>query len=1314
MKIKFTKRLVSLLLVALMMLPMMMPLMVIFAEGDMTYVLNCDSLKPVSAGSKKDGDTDTGGTDNFFTIHYSSKTKIDGSKKDFADGFHVEQRINFGGKLDISGTPMNCLSFTTQGPATVKIWWVSGGARREFGIYDESGNLVTQTWEIAEASNALYISELTIPSEGKYYLGGIEGNNYIFKVAVTTKELDKGPRADWSTVSAPSFASVTTNEAGQLEVTVNGFVDHNGADYLTVNLLKDGNVVSTAKSTSVKESHTLLFSPVASGEYSLEAILVREGEENKVSEIYDCSYKLPLIAPYVTNVTNLGGGNTRIVWNAVREAESYLVSLNGAQANSQTEREITFENLSIGKHTIQITAVSGNRQTAAEPIEFEVTANAEIGWNYVIYGPSAKPSNNSYRVNEDGSVSLESGDLAGDNAGKLQPTGADGLGFYYTAVPSDMNFTFRAKVYVDAWAFTNGQEGFGLMVTDHVPSMDYHAGDFWTNQFQAVSTKIEYRYEVTEEGDYFINTNASGIGTKYTMKLGVGAISKIGIDQSILDRTALGETGLIVGQNGYLKTVMQSLERTAGFCNKETGSYNIIGNYVGAAPEGTFTGDQERFIVTELDLEIQKNNTGYFITYYDKNGNVVRQIKNYDHDSLEKFDSEYIYVGMFAARAAHVTFSDISLDLISEADDLPAEERPIEYIKPTVTITSTNAISSTNYELVADTNVDGLLEVRINTKTVIKDLPIKKYERVTKLLDLTEFVKLGENDLQVIFRPDKDQAMDPYTELESTAAVYHIDILTFFKGSYHTKTIYVSPTGVYNGNGTRENPYDIYTAVNRVIPGQTIVLMEGTYILKTGLRIQRGMNGTEEAPIRMIADPEATTRPVLDFAHEGTGITHGGNWWHFYGFDVTNTLDSYKGFQISGNNNIVENLHTYRNGNTGIQISRYHVADLYKDQWPANNLVLNCTSYGNADKGYEDADGFAAKLTIGEGNVFDGCIAYNNADDGWDLFAKVATGSIGMVVIKNSIAYGNGYLEDGTLAGNGNGFKLGGDSLSGHHQLINCIAFNNKLKGIDSNSCPDIYVENCISYNNGSYNVAFYTNNSQISTDFAAKGLISFKDESIKLTHPQIENALDEGDNLKPKNSQDISKYLTSTCYYWHGVNSSNDTGAQITADMFVSLEFTGWTRNEDGSIDLHGFLELKDNAPAGVGTTGAYTPFNVLTLEADMEHKLEKWTSDDYQVHWHECECGFRGEVAPHTFETVIDKIPTQTESGQKHEECTVCGFKMPRQEIPALGGGNAGNNGNTDVGTNAPAQQGGILGFFQMIWNAILNFFKSIFGLR
>ena len=231
---------------------------------------------------------------------------------------------------------------------------------------------------------------------------------------------------------------------------------------------------------------------------------------------------------------------------------------------------------------------------------------------------------------------------------------------------------------------------------------------------------------------------------------------------------------------------------------------------------------------------------------------------------------------------------------------------------------------------------------------------------------------------------------------------------------------------------------------------------------------------------------------------------------------MTNSLDGQKGFQVSGDYNVLDQINAYHNGNTGIQLSRYSGTDLFPD-WPAYNLVLNCTSYGNADKGYEDADGFAAKLTVGEGNVFDGCVAYNNADDGWDLYAKVETGCIGSVTIRNCVAYSNGVLEDGTIGGNGNGFKLGGESLSGKHVLENSYAFWNRSKGIDSNSCPDVIVRNCVSYNNGSHNVAFYTNNAG-STDFAATGIISFKDN----TNPYKDGM--NGDNLKPKGTQDTSK----------------------------------------------------------------------------------------------------------------------------------------------------------------------------------------------
>lgn len=1289
MKTKLSQKVLSILLVALMLLPTIAGIIPVFAADVTTYILNSDSLKPISAGSKTVGDTDTAGTSNFFTIHYSDSAKIDSSSKTFDDGFTVGQRINFGGKLDISDVPKNCISFITQGSASVKIWWVCGDNGREFGIYNKNGELVAQTSD-NKAKNELCISELTIPSEGTYYLGGITGNNYIFKVAVTTNTLDLGPRAEWSTVAIPSISQITTAEDGTVKVAIDALVGHNGADKLVVNMYEDDRLISSATSTSAKSSHSLSFSPVKSGSYSFEAIISRDGETDKASERATCDYTLPLTAPYITNIANLGSKTVNVIWNPVREADSYNVYVDGELYQNTTDRSCVIAGLTSGANaTVSIEAIRGSDVSEKGEASIKVGAK-KIAWNYTIYGPSAKTGSNSYLENKDGSVIVSS--LNG--SGKLQPTGADGLGFYYTAVPTTQNFTFRATVVVNNWTFSNGQEGFGLMVTDHVPSSDYTSNDFWTNQYMAACTKIEYRYEDLEDGGYQLYTTESILGSKYSMKLGVGSISKIGIDQSIIDRTALGETGLIVGQNGYLKTVIETLECRAGLLGKFAGTYNIIGN---CKNEENLEGNLDEYLLTELKLEIQKNNTGYFITYYDKDGNVVRTIKNYEPDALNKFDSEYVYVGMFAARNANVTFKDIELTTIDPADDKPAEERPIQEIIPTVTVTSSTASTSTDYELIADFNLDGTAKILLNGSVIVSEVPVKAYERLTQIIDLSNASYEYANTLRIEFTPSAEQDLPEFTVVSTYSTQFYDHQITLYKGAEHRKNIYVSPEGLYNGNGSKEHPYDIFTAVDRVVPGQTIILMEGTYELETGLKIQRGTNGTEENPIRMIADPEAKTRPVIDFLGMGTGILHGGNWWYFYGFDVTNSLDGQKGFQISGNNNVLDQIHTYYNGNTGIQLSRYATVDLTIDQWPANNLILNCTSWGNADSGYEDADGFAAKLTIGEGNVFDGCIAYNNADDGWDLYAKVATGSIGAVVIKNCIAYANGYLEDGTVAGNGNGFKMGGDSLSGKHQLINSIAFNNRAKGIDSNSCPDIIVKNCISYNNGSHNVALYTNSAN-NTDFVANGIISFKDNKLS------EEQLAVKESFKPKGNQDVDKYQNDSNYYWNGESSVNTLGESITADIFVSLEFTGFTRNSDGSVNLNGFLELNEKAPFNVGSDNTYTPSEPITLIPNEDCTYsEAWTNTDSYVHWHECECGDKADIGEHELVLIIDREATQKTPGLNHYECSICGHKLPQNEYYVDDGNNNPPNIFEDFG-----------GWIAWLFRMIADFFASLFGIK
>ena len=74
--------------------------------------------------------------------------------------------------------------------------------------------------------------------------------------------------------------------------------------------------------------------------------------------------------------------------------------------------------------------------------------------------------------------------------------------------------------------------------------------------------------------------------------------------------------------------------------------------------------------------------------------------------------------------------------------------------------------------------------------------------------------------------------------------------------------------------------------------------------------------------------------------------------------------------------------------------------------------------------------------------------------------------------------------------------------------------------------------------------------------------------------------------------------------------------------------------------------------------------------------HSVSDWKSD-HTDHWKECTvvgCGviIEGSKAAHTAgEWIIDTPATAATSGSKHKECTVCGYTMATETIPATGGG-------------------------------------------
>lgn len=123
----------------------------------------------------------------------------------------------------------------------------------------------------------------------------------------------------------------------------------------------------------------------------------------------------------------------------------------------------------------------------------------------------------------------------------------------------------------------------------------------------------------------------------------------------------------------------------------------------------------------------------------------------------------------------------------------------------------------------------------------------------------------------------------------------------------------------------------------------------------------------------------------------------------------------------------------------------------------------------------------------------------------------------------------------------------------------------------------------------------------------------------------------------------------------WHG-----------STTLTVSIESGYFTDNDSYAVKVNNVVVTPD-------ARGEFTVLNaesdlVVTVEGVRKHEAvnDKWLSDD-NTHWHECTCGEKIDESAHTFEWVVDKAPTTTEVGSKHQQCTVCGHALPAVEIPA-----------------------------------------------
>jgi len=324
---------------------------------------------------------------------------------------------------------------------------------------------------------------------------------------------------------------------------------------------------------------------------------------------------------------------------------------------------------------------------------------------------------------------------------------------------------------------------------------------------------------------------------------------------------------------------------------------------------------------------------------------------------------------------------------------------------------------------------------------------------------------------------------------------FYISIFFFLIfGFISNAQIFVAPDGDDSNPGTIDLPFKtLEKAVSVSGPDSLIYMRGGVYYDSTTISLNK--SGTGGHYIRIWAYQDEV--PVIDFSGQpvstssrGIKISH--NYWYLKGLVIINAKDN--GIYITSWYNIVENCVLYNCNDTGLQISNDG----------SYNTVINCDSYDNHDPlTYgENADGFAAKLGIGPGNIFRGCRSWNNSDDGYDMYEAADT-----VLIDNCWAFRNGYNIWGipNFSGDGNGFKLGGNYYADPHKIIRSVAFDNKNKGFDqNNNTAGITVYNNTAWGNGARNFSFPT--TPTSGMHILKNNISYEGQNL-ITSSSIQEA---------------------------------------------------------------------------------------------------------------------------------------------------------------------------------------------------------------
>ena len=1070
------------------------------------------------------------------------------------------------------------------------------GKGKTFYIVAEDGTKAAEVKNSTDASTYNTVKAKVEAGKTYYaYLGGATAQ--IWKVYYS--QLNKKTVVDWESVAKPVISKVESGADG-FTVTVEGIVDeYNGAEDIVVTMLHNDGQAGEAVIKRSEGTATVNFTAHESGDYTFVATAQRLGCADKASDVYEVKdFILGVKMPTITWAENKGNGEVYLDWVNISDAKDYTLTykVKGSDESTAvkidgiTEGDYTVKNLTVGS-TYEFSVVANRADgycSAVSEKELSVTADTQKNW-YVSTVGSAQETKATI-TEADGNaqvINIANGDTASKKVATVEAKDI-------TNTTGSMEIQAKASGKI-----SDDEDGFSYYYTKVNPEKE---------NFELTAT-----FTVTDAS--LTPDNQTGFGVVVADTLGVNN---------------WGTPSYVHKYFNYFSSMMYSSKINAptmryitGYTSADTSNKDGVDRVNNNVKFNQLTGTDMFKVGAEYTFTVRKTNDGYEAVATTENGTQTQKLTANDFTSVQEDGT--VVVGVMVARKIGVKITDIKFTT-SESKGLATSEVVEDKVTPSIRVYSSNTCGAGEYEYTVVPNCAGTLKVTgsADGKAISKEVTADEVVRIPVA------VNVGSNTIKAEFEP---AAAANITSTKTVASETNVTRKVYGEAG---QTIIVTPDGKTTGDGTEESPLDINTAVSYAQPGQTILMKNGVY--DKWITINRSVCGTADKPINLVAESistDGTDGVVLS----GAGLTVIGSYWHVYGLYVKDS--SGVGIQVSGNYNTIDMCTVNHAANSGIQISRNGGADNYAGiqgkLWPTGNLIKNCESFDNCDAGRNDADGFAAKLTCGEGNRFYGCISHNNIDDGWDLYAKSVSGTIGSVTIENCVAYNNGWLttDDVTAAGynygEGNGFKLGGGYLKGGHKLINCVSFGNHAKGITSNSCPDISITRCTAYNNGnadSYSIGLNTMDSMLK-EWKVSGLISMSKADLTAKADLIPFSQHGDDN-----------------YIYNGSESYNNLGQKATDEWFESVDTTiRPSRNADGTIDMHNLLVIKsgvlsDNVGARLDTTS------------------EEAISVKPQA----------GEVVSHVFEWTTTKEATCTEKGEKHGICTICGHEETR-EIEALG---------------------------------------------